>query len=174
MEEQSIAVPSSPIVSAPAPLPQPITDITQQPATLSTHVDNNVDNLQPATEEKKQEKSRNPSWFKPGQTGNPNGRPKKDWTWKDLLQEAAEEMMEVKKKDKNGNTVVTGRRALKELVARKLLTAAAGGNIQAANVLMNRMEGMPKQQIEQSGEVNLNINDMLGKVYGSTESDSTT
>lgn len=38
----------------------------------------------------------------------------------------------------------------------------------------NRTEGMPKQVIEQSGELNLNINGMLDKIYGDPEPDSTT
>lgn len=41
--------------------------------------------------------------------------------------------------------------------------------------ITNRTEGMPRQVIEQTGELNLNVNNMLDKVYGGDpESDSTT
>lgn len=80
------------------------------------------------------------SW-QPGQSGNPHGRPPKDWTWKDLLSEAAEEILETK--DKQGK--VTGRKALKQLVARKMLTKAASGDTAAARLIMDRMDGMPEQ-----------------------------
>jgi len=100
---------------------------------------------------------------------NRNGAPKRSWTWKDLIEEAAEEMMEVKGKDGT-----TSRKALKYLVARKLLTAAAGGNVNAARELMNRTDGMPTQPVEHTGEVKLNVNEMLEKVYGETKPDSTT
>lgn len=40
--------------------------------------------------------------------------------------------------------------------------------------ITNRTEGMPTQHIESSGELNLNVNGMLDKVYGNSESDSAT
>jgi len=100
-------------------------------------------------------KAATPASWKPGQSGNPAGRPKKDWTWKELLEEAAEEIIEIKGKD----GAISARKELKKLVARKLLTLAAGGNVQAARELMNRMDGMPQQKVdvEASGDWNVTL-----------------
>ena len=71
------------------------------------------------------------SWKK-GQSGNPNGRPKREWTWNGVLQDAVE------KSEKDGIPV-------KVHVAEALVQAAITGNIQAIKELMNRMDGMPQQ-----------------------------
>jgi hypothetical protein len=84
---------------------------------------------------------------------NRGGRPKKDWTWAQLLEESAEELMETK--DKTGK--VTGRKALKQLVAKKLLVKAAFGDTAAARLIMERMDGMPKQQLEMEAKGDWNI-----------------
>lgn len=80
--------------------------------------------------------------FAPGNNMSP-GRPKRDWTWRDLLEEAAEEMIDVKQKDGKSSKF-----AFKRLIARKLLTEAANGNIGAVRELINRMDGMPQQKMD--------------------------
>lgn len=85
-----------------------------------------------------------PGTFKPGQSGNPNGAPKRSWTWSGELQKAVE------KKYKDGTPV-------KEAVANSLITQAVGGNVLAAKELMNRMDGMPDQPIKHEGDLNVNI-----------------
>jgi hypothetical protein len=77
-----------------------------------------------------------PNQFKPGQSGNPNGRPPKEWTWAGLLKEVAEEV-EPK----------TGKR-YKDLVGKRLWVDAVNGSLGAQREIMNRMEGMPKQRVE--------------------------
>ncbi len=70
--------------------------------------------------------------FKPGQSGNPNGRPKRDWTWSGVLEQAVQEQIE------SGGQI-------KEIVGKALVKECLKGNIQAIKELMNRMDGMPNQ-----------------------------
>ena len=74
--------------------------------------------------------------FKPGQSGNPGGRPKKEWTWAKLLEEVGEEV-EPKSKKK-----------YKELVSKRLWVACVNGNIHAIKELFNRMDGMPLRHVD--------------------------
>lgn len=73
--------------------------------------------------------------FKPGQSGNPKGAPKKDWTWASVLKEAVEE--EAK----------TGR-PVKELMAKSMVREVMKGNVNAFNAVVNRMDGMPSQKTD--------------------------
>jgi hypothetical protein len=82
--------------------------------------------------------------YKPGQSGNPNGRPKEDWTMSGLIREALEEQ------DENGIPY-------KKLIANKLAKLAAKGELMAVKETINRIDGMPKQFIENTGDMNLNI-----------------
>ena len=77
--------------------------------------------------------------FKPGQSGNPGGRPKKDWTWSGLLEQIANEV-----EPKSG-------KPFKELVSRRLWVDAVNGNLAAVKEILNRMEGLPMQKQEISG-----------------------
>lgn len=76
--------------------------------------------------------------YKPGQSGNPNGRPKRDWTWSGVLEKAVQEEL-------NGV-------ALKDAVAKSLIKEALKGNVIAAKELMNRMDGMPQQDVTSGGK----------------------
>lgn len=78
--------------------------------------------------------------FQKGVSGNPGGRPKKDWTWGQLLEEVANEI-----EPKSG-------RPFKELVSRRLWIDAVNGNIAAQKEIMNRMEGLPIAKTEISGK----------------------
>lgn len=71
--------------------------------------------------------------FKPGQSGNPNGAPKKSWTWAGLLEAVGEEI-----ESKSG-------RKFKHLVSQRMWVDAVNGSLGAQKEIMNRMEGMPKQ-----------------------------
>jgi hypothetical protein len=73
-----------------------------------------------------------PQDFKPGQSGNPNGRPKREWTWAGVIQDAVEQQEE------DGTPI-------KSSVARSLVREAKRGNVMAIKELMNRMDGMPLQ-----------------------------
>lgn len=100
--------------------------------------------------------------FKPGQSGNPSGRPKKDWTWAGELQKAVEEV------GKDGKDI-------KFHVVRSLLREALKGNINAQKELMNRMDGMPNQLTEIEGSVIINMDELIGlsKTTAETEDGDT-
>lgn len=76
--------------------------------------------------------------FKKGQSGNPNGRPKK-------LPELEALMAKVMGEEKGGITAM-------EAIIQALRLKAAKGDVRAAEVLLNRGYGMPKQTIQSSGE----------------------
>lgn len=77
---------------------------------------------------------------KTGADANPNGRPPKEWTMAGLIREAAEEA------DETGVPK-------KVIIARKLTAMAAEGDITALKEFNNRLDGLPKQSIEHSGEI---------------------
>ena len=70
--------------------------------------------------------------FPKGVSGNPNGRPKREWTWAGLIEDAMEE------EDETGIPY-------KKIIARKLRLLAKAGDITAIKEVMNRMDGMPTQ-----------------------------
>lgn len=94
----------------------------------------------------------NQTSFKPGESGNPNGRPKREWTWSGILEEVGEQI-----EPKSG-------KKFKELVSKRLWLKAVNGDTVAIKEIMNRMDGMPKQAIEHEGEVKtLIVFDLDGK-----------
>jgi hypothetical protein len=74
--------------------------------------------------------------FKPGQSGNPGGRPKREWSWSGLLAEAMEEELIAKDGSKG---------KAKAFVIKRLVRMAIEGDIAAQKEIMNRMDGMPHQ-----------------------------
>jgi hypothetical protein len=74
--------------------------------------------------------------FKPGQSGNPNGRPKLPWSIREPIKEYLR-----KHPDK------------KRAFVEKLMAMSLGGDINAMKLVMNYMDGMPNQQIEMSGAI---------------------
>ena len=71
--------------------------------------------------------------FKPGESGNPNGR---NGAMSDLFKELAEV------KDVKGKT-------RKEKILNKVLSMAENGSLKAAEIYMNRVEGKPREYVEQ-------------------------
>ena len=69
--------------------------------------------------------------FKKGQSGNPNGRPKK-------LPEIDKLLADVLGEEKDGMTAA-------DAILRKLRAMAASGNIRAAEILLDRAYGKAKQ-----------------------------
>lgn len=76
--------------------------------------------------------------FEKGRSGNPKGRPPKEWTMTGLYKEAGEEETE------------TGE-PRKKIVARKLWEKAQKGDVLAIKELGNRIDGMPKQSMDWQG-----------------------
>ena len=75
--------------------------------------------------------------FKKGQTGNPKGRPKK-------LPALDKLMADVLGDEKDGVTAA-------EAILKKLRQMASTGNLRAAEILLDRGYGKPKQQLEHTG-----------------------
>ncbi len=99
-----------------------------------------------------------PNTFKPGQSGNPAGRPK-SITLSDALRL---EMAKVFPGD-------TQERTFAEVIAQRLVRSAATGNILAAKEIADRTEGRPKQQVD----VDLSVNDWreMARRHGLSEQD---
>ena len=71
--------------------------------------------------------------FKPGESGNPNGR---NGSMSDLFKELADT------EDDKGKT-------RKEKILNKVLSMAENGSLKAAEIYMNRVEGKPREYVEQ-------------------------
>ena len=103
---------------------------------------------------------KNQTSFKPGQSGNPSGRPKREWTWASLLEQVGEEI-EPKSKQK-----------FKDLVSKKLWIKAVNGDVMAIKEILNRMDGMPPQRNIHEGDednpIPIDIRSVITKIYGNT------
>ncbi len=75
--------------------------------------------------------------WKPGQSGNPNGRPKKNYTIPDLLTKIGEE-----------DGTLDGKSKL-EVIMYKVFQYALEGKQWAVQFIADRTEGKPKEHIEQ-------------------------
>ena len=79
--------------------------------------------------------------FKKGQSGNPNGRPRKGQTMTDELTALL------------NKTVWPFEKSGRELVALRLFWLAVGtGDIKAVQYIYDRMDGKPSQAVELSGD----------------------
>ncbi len=76
--------------------------------------------------------------FKKGVSGNPAGRPKEGTSWAAVLDKIG------------GEKIKGGELTKKEAVARKLWAEAAKGQPWAINALMDRLDGKPKQVVDQT------------------------
>lgn len=81
--------------------------------------------------------------FKPGQSGNPGGRPKRGWNWAKLFEEAVDEELTTK----DGKMTAQA----KQFIVKKLVRMAVDGDMVAVKEIINRMDGMPKQSTEIGG-----------------------
>jgi hypothetical protein len=78
----------------------------------------------------------NPLPFKKtGADANPNGRPKREWTWTGLIEDAMQKLGPDKK-------------AVKEAVVASLVAKALEGDVVAIKEIGNRLDGMPQQAID--------------------------
>jgi predicted ABC-class ATPase len=80
--------------------------------------------------------------YKPGQSGNPKGRPKKGETFREVLEKILEERQSVEISGK------ARRPTKKEILARVLVEQALGGNPAFMKQLLDRLVGLPLQQID--------------------------
>lgn len=87
---------------------------------------------------------RSSTTMKPGETLNPNGRPKRDWTVAGLIEQAMEE------EDETGVPY-------KKAVYNKLVSLAKNGDVMAIKEVNNRLDGMPKQTLEHEGGLDIRL-----------------
>lgn len=83
--------------------------------------------------------------FKKGQSGNPNGRPKK-------IPELDKLLADVLGEEKDGKTAA-------EAILMALRAKAAKGDVRAAEVMLNRAYGKPKEYVDQTnrGDVTVKV-----------------
>ena len=97
----------------------------------------------------------NMAWKK-GQSGNPNGRPKKGHTLTDQIEKAL-----AVRDIKTGYSNITRN----EAIVAVLIKEALGGNIKAIDMIMDRVEGKPIQQtdIDLTGALNVPMVKIVNK-----------
>lgn len=96
--------------------------------------------------------------FKKGQSGNPNGRPKK-------LPELDKLLADVLGEEKDGITAA-------EAILKKLRQMAAHGNLRAAEILLDRGYGKPRQSVDSNITVTEFPNPIIQITPPNTDSDA--
>ena len=90
--------------------------------------------------------------FKPGQSGNPAGRPPGSLSWNDALRRA------LNRSWRSGEPITAGeRRTQMDRVARAMVEQAARGNVAAAAWLADRTEGKATQHLTVEGESTVHV-----------------
>jgi hypothetical protein len=84
-------------------------------------------------------KKSNAKW-KPGESGNPAGRPKGSLSLTDILRRQLQETLQDGSKLEKAEALVA-----------KLIAVASGGDMQAMKLILDRLEGSPRQAIDLSG-----------------------
>jgi len=85
--------------------------------------------------------------WKPGQSGNPKGRPPKKQCLTSLLKEALEKQVPKDKKKRTWGEVLT----------EQLLVKAAKGDMVAQRLIWEYTEGKPKQEMEIPSDINIHV-----------------
>ena len=73
--------------------------------------------------------------WKKGQSGNPNGRPKKDRCISDILRE-------------QGFDIIENKQTNLRLIIDKLYAKARGGDLKAIDMIFDRLEAKPAQKVD--------------------------
>ena len=87
--------------------------------------------------------------FKPGQSGNPGGRPKKGFSIRENLRGMMSEEITIPGKDGKPDTVMTKG----AIISAKLFQAAASGDLTAIKLCLDNIDGPPVQEVKHSGEI---------------------
>lgn len=86
--------------------------------------------------------------FKPGQSGNPGGRPKKGFSIREHLRGMMGEEVTIPGKDGKPDTVLTKG----AIISSKLFQAAASGDLTAIKMCLDNIDGPPAQRLEHTGQ----------------------
>lgn len=100
------------------------------------------------------EQTERPWLWKPGQSGNPRGRPRKGNAVAELLRDALEKIPEAERvlAEKSGRKA----RILAEIIRERLELEIIKGNLKAIELYMNRVEGKPRATLTVEGQVDHN------------------
>ena len=96
--------------------------------------------------------------FKPGQSGNPAGRPKSITLSEAFRRQLSQPMPD----DPEGRTFA-------EVIAERMCVAASGGDVSAAREIADRTEGKPRQSVD----VDMSVSDWraVAQAHGLNEQD---
>lgn len=96
--------------------------------------------------------------FKPGQSGNPAGRPKSITLSEAFRRQLSQPMPD----DPEGRTFA-------EVIAERMCVAASNGDVSAAREIADRVEGKPRQSVN----LDMNVNDwrQMAQAHGLNEQD---
>jgi hypothetical protein len=114
--------------------------------------------MQDKTSEIKPERDENGRLL-PGNTANPNGRPKGSFSLVEMIKHKLQEIPEGKDKT-----------YAEYFIEQMMKKTVVEGDVSMMRDMINRVDGMPKQAIEQSGEVGLIIKQV--KYEGDNDSPS--
>lgn len=84
--------------------------------------------------------------FKPGQSGNPKGRPKGSRTFKSIIREVADTEVLYKNLNNIKHTMSAGEALIVSLFGKAIYKQ----DVQAAKTLMETLEGKPAQDVNQN------------------------
>lgn len=100
------------------------------------------------------EQTERPWLWKPGQSGNPRGRPRKGNAVAELLRDALEKIPEAERvlAEKSGRKA----RILAEIIRERLELEIIKGNLKAIELYMNRVEGKPRATLTVEGQLDHN------------------
>lgn len=84
--------------------------------------------------------------FKPGQSGNPRGRPKKGYSIREHLRASMADEITIPGKDGKPDQVI----AKGAFLSSKLFQLAASGDLAAIKLCLDNVDGPPVQKVEQT------------------------
>lgn len=104
--------------------------------------------------------------FQPGNCANPNGRPKKGDSWADAIRQAMDsteiEIILTNTEGKEKKFYAKSHNGtIKNAVVGMLVCKALGGDVKAAEMMMDRTDGKPAQKVQIDAE---EINPLLEKL----------
>jgi len=107
-------------------------------------------------------KEKYPNRWKPGQSGNPAGRPKKEKALTELLRKEGSKRDQTYIDPKTGEEKVISR---KRKLAQKIWELALSGDLAAIKYIFDRIDGSPRQSVslEQEGRVVIEFDDPLDR-----------
>lgn len=91
-----------------------------------------------------------PYKMKPGETRNPDGRPKNALSFKTILRK----IIEASENHEDFKNPISGKIEKQDqltLIIWRLLQKARSGDLKAIEMMLDRVDGKPKQEIEHSG-----------------------